>query len=170
MVLAIWLLWFGKEATLATFIKQIVNPRQIFGQEPNNSGETEHQISIFHGWSENFRLYITGVFAKYIVIQKLVILIIFSHKMGKIRRVRTKRHIEAVKNNTSEDNSNTTEFLPNEVYIYGKLFLWAVTVDQWGYTPSISYWTNTQSNTRSKFEKSQWLPGYNITPCGKVAN
>ncbi|CAB3990159.1 Hypothetical predicted protein [Paramuricea clavata] len=34
--------------------------------------------------------------------------------MGKIRRVRTKRHIEAVKNKTSEDNSNTTEFLPNE--------------------------------------------------------
>lgn len=55
--------------------------------------------------------------------------------MGKIRRARTKRHIEAVKNSTSEETSKSTQFLPNEVlcisylpynylpwYLYGTAF------------------------------------------------
>ncbi|XP_028393294.1 uncharacterized protein LOC114517695 [Dendronephthya gigantea] len=41
----------------------------------------------------------------------------FATEMGKIRRVRTKRHIEAVKGNPSEDDQKTTNFLPNESHL-----------------------------------------------------
>ena len=37
--------------------------------------------------------------------------------MGKIRRARTKRHIEAVKSNaTDEDSVDLEDFIPNQVY------------------------------------------------------
>lgn len=52
--------------------------------------------------------------------------------MGKIRRMRTKRHIEAVKGNAYEEKNKSMDFMPNQVYRY-------ICKDQWGYTFSVPF-------------------------------
>jgi hypothetical protein len=69
--------------------------------------------------------------------------------MGKIRRVRTKRHIEAVKNNLSEDNNVATDFLPNEVF--GKYFVNVKLLSGWA--PCGVYHYRYPSNLGGVYEK-----------------
>ena len=41
--------------------------------------------------------------------------------MGKIKRVRTKRHIEAVKPEKNDETVNAPDFLPNQVNIHNMI-------------------------------------------------